>query len=66
MVFYFFFGYSGFAQKAIKEARIIRHKNSILKSPGAVVVLKRLDYLMDKEKILIKVIFSLDDYSLIK
>ena len=51
--FIFSFRYPEFTQKAIKEARVIRYENSLLKGVDSDVVLERLDDLMDEDKIFI-------------
>jgi len=51
--FIFSFRYPEFAQKAIKEAKVIRYENSILNGIDAKIVLERLDDLMEEEKIFI-------------
>jgi len=49
--FYFCFRYPEFTQKAIKEAKIIRYKNSMTNGVDSKIVLERLDDLMEEDKI---------------
>ena len=52
-IWYFFFSFRHpeFAQGAIKEAKIIRYKNSVLKGIDADIVLERLDDILKEERI---------------
>ena len=59
--FFFSFRYPEFTQKAIKEAKIIRYKNSMTNGVDSDVVLERLNDLMKEDKI-----FKDDELSLQK
>ncbi len=49
--FIFSFRYPDFTQKAIKEARTVRYKSSIINGIDSDTVLRRLDELMEDEKV---------------
>ncbi len=49
--FFFSFRFPEFTQKAIKEAKIIRYKNSLLKGIDAEAVFERLNDLMEEDNI---------------
>lgn len=51
--FIFSFRHPEFTQKVIRESRVIRYENSLLKGVDHQVVLDRLDYLMAEEKVYI-------------
>ncbi len=57
--FIFSFRYPEFTQSAIKEAKVMRYETSILNGVDSDVVLKRLEDLMEEEKI-----FTDDGFSL--